>query len=216
MGDVGCFSMYVAHLLVAGVGGIATTNNPDLAMRMRSLVNHGMSLDQLNMDENFSPMPAVGRRFKFESLGHSFRITEFEAAIALAQLSTWKEMIRRRRINAQHLTARLFDLQDVITPVISGENTHSWMMYPILLRQYTNGATQSKTEIMAYLNAHGIQTRDMPSCLGQPIYPELVPEDFPMSNWINHSGFYVGCHQDLTIEHMDFVANRIKEFYGRG
>ena len=41
LGDIGCFSTYVAHFLVTGVGGFATTNDPELAVSMRSLMNHG-------------------------------------------------------------------------------------------------------------------------------------------------------------------------------
>ena len=41
IGTIGCFSTYVAHFLVTGVGGLATTNNPDIAVDLRSLMNHG-------------------------------------------------------------------------------------------------------------------------------------------------------------------------------
>ena len=41
LGDMASFSTYVAHVLVTGVGGLATTSDPDLAVTMRSLMNHG-------------------------------------------------------------------------------------------------------------------------------------------------------------------------------
>src|SRR5258705_116900 len=41
LGDIGCFSTYVAHYIVTGVGGLATTSDPDLIIRLRSLMNHG-------------------------------------------------------------------------------------------------------------------------------------------------------------------------------
>jgi len=40
-GDIGCFSTYIAHYIITGVGGLATTNNPELQVIMRSLMNHG-------------------------------------------------------------------------------------------------------------------------------------------------------------------------------
>lgn len=216
-GDIGCFSMYAAHLLVAGVGGIATTNDPGYAVTMRSLANHGLSPKQLNMDENFSPMPAVGRRFEFDSIGHSSRITEFETAVALAQLENWEEMIRKRRENAAHLTARLEDIRELILPFVHPANTHSWMMYPIILDKNIRGITRSKNSIVKYLNNNGVQTRDMPSLLYQPAYKDIIhPEDYPVSDWIAQSGFYVGCHQDLTIDDMDYVADKIITFVKEG
>ena len=40
LGDIGCFSTYIAHYIVTGVGGFATTSDPDLQVRLRSLMNH--------------------------------------------------------------------------------------------------------------------------------------------------------------------------------
>ena len=47
LGDIGCFSTYVAHLIVTGVGGVNTTNEPEYAIKIRSLLNHGRELDLL-------------------------------------------------------------------------------------------------------------------------------------------------------------------------
>jgi dTDP-4-amino-4,6-dideoxygalactose transaminase len=109
MGDIGCFSTYVAHLLVTGVGGICTTNNAAYAAKIRSLVNHGLELQHLNPGDNFAPQPTVGRRFSFDTMGHSYRITEMEAALGLAQLDDLyiHDMLTIRRRNARHLTAGL-------------------------------------------------------------------------------------------------------------
>lgn len=205
-GDIGCFSFYVAHLLVAGVGGIGITGNPDYAARMRSLVNHGMALDCLNPGDNFSPQPNVGRRFRFTSYGHSFRITELEAAVAMAQLDNYKRDLQRRKGNAQHLSARLQNVNDhyrdvFALPVVEKDNGHAWMMYPIVLKQ------GDKEECMAYLNERGIETRDMLPLLAQPIYKWLNPSDFPVSANIVKNGFYVGCHQDLDSDDISYVAD---------
>lgn len=214
LGDVGCFSLYAAHLIVGGVGGIATTNDPHLAKIMRSLVNHGMSTEQLNLDDNFSPKPAVGRSFVFDRVGHSYRITEFEAALALAQLDNWKEMIRLRRRNAQHLTRRLERNSMVITPYVDPANTHAWMMYPIILHRFPDGQNKDKGALMKYLNAMGIQTRDMPTLIEQPTVRWIDNANFPVSKLIHDSGFYVGCHQGLSIADMDYIADSIISILG--
>lgn len=205
-GDIACFSFYVAHILVAGVGGIGTTNNPAYAARMRSLVNHGMALDCLNPGDNFSPQPNVGRRFRFTSQGHSFRITELEAALALAQLDTYREQIMARQANARHLTARLQNINDHYKdvfqlPKTADGNGHAWMMYPIVLKE------GDKEQCMAFLNERGIETRDMLPLLAQPVYKWLNPSDFPVSARIVEKGFYVGCHQDLTSDDIGYLAD---------
>jgi perosamine synthetase len=83
LGDVGCFSTYVAHFLVTGVGGLATTNNSDLAGDMRSLMNHGRdgiyiscSDDQDSDQKRF--LDIVDRRFSFVHIGYSYRCTDID------------------------------------------------------------------------------------------------------------------------------------------
>jgi dTDP-4-amino-4,6-dideoxygalactose transaminase len=204
-GDIGCFSTYVAHLLVTGVGGLATTNDPDLAARMRSLVNHGLTLDCLNPGANFSPQAAPGRRFRFGSTGHSYRITEMEAALGLAQLNDVPQMLAARRRNARHLAQGLANINahyaDTFQlPVTAPGNEHAFMMFPIVLRR------GDKESLMAHLNAHGIETRDMLPILGQPVFKYLTAADYPVSANIVQNGFYVGCHQDLTPEDIRFMV----------
>ena len=51
-GSVACFSTYVAHILVTGVGGLAVTNDPDLAVLMKSLFNHGRDSIYIRIDDD--------------------------------------------------------------------------------------------------------------------------------------------------------------------
>jgi len=214
MGDIGCFSTYVAHLIVTGVGGICTTNNRAYAAKIRSLVNHGIELEFLNPGDNFAPNPTVGRRFKFDTFGHSYRITEMEAALGLAQVDDLfiDDMLKRRHLNADQLSSGLFKLNkqhnDIFNiPKTLKYNTHSWMMYPILLDRGTD-----KEPFMQYLNEHMIETRDMLPILNQTCYSYLNPIDFPISQWIVDSGFYVGCHQDLDSEDIQYVLQTIESY----
>ena len=52
MGDLGCFSTYVAHIITTGVGGIVTTNNPEYAIKVKSLINHGRDSIYLTIDDD--------------------------------------------------------------------------------------------------------------------------------------------------------------------
>lgn len=212
-GDIGCFSLYVAHLVVAGVGGVSVTSDPRYAAKMRSLVNHGLTMDNLNPGENFQPQPMLGRKFMFDSVGHSYRITEFEAALALSQLhDPMKNIVEPRQRNAELLTEGLQELNRLHgewfqTPEIAHGNDHAFMMYPIVLKQ---GGEDRKVRLTAYLNANGIETRDMLPLIGQPIYKhDLDGRRFPVSNLLVTNGFYIGCHQDLDYEDMSYVIGTI-------
>lgn len=216
LGDVGCFSTYNAHVLTTGVGGLSTTNNPEYAAKMRSLVNHGLQLAQLNPDENFSPRPMIGRRFQFETYGHSYRITEFEAALGVAQLEEYQTLIETRQRLAARYQTRLTELnQKYGNPFHFQEleygSTHCYMMFGIVLN-INQGKILEKGAVTSYLNLNGIETRDIPSCLGHPVYSWLSPFTYPVSHWLYQSGFYVGCHPNLTLEEVDSVCETLEEY----
>jgi len=97
-GAVGTFSTYVAHFLVTGVGGLTTTNDPELDRDIRSLMNHGRDTAYLNIDDDKGLScdkleKVVAARFRFVQLGYSSRCTEMEAALGLAQLEEKDDII---------------------------------------------------------------------------------------------------------------------------
>jgi perosamine synthetase len=213
MGDIECFSFYMAHLIPAGVGGIATTNNPDYAAKMRSLVNHGLSIDNLNPDRNYAPRPMLNRRFQFDAIGHSFRITEFEAALALAQLDDVRSMLMRRARNATHLEAGIGIINRskgdplALTRTMPGSG-HSWMMFPMVLRN------EPKEALCAWLNERQIETRDIPSLLHQPCY-SWDASQYPVSDWIARSGLYVASHQGLSPDDCQYMVDCISNYFSQ-
>lgn len=214
IGDIGCFSTYNAHLITTGVGGIATTNTPAYASKMRSLVNHGLDITELNTDAWFSPQPMPGRSFHFTHAGHSYRITELEAALGMAQLESYEEMLAIRRRNAAHLTAKLtmldHDLEIELTlPQTAPGNEHAWMMYPIVLPPDTN-----KQHFCGYLNMMGIETRDMMPIVSQPIYQDMLRrEDYPVADWTDRQGLYVGCHPGLEPDDIEYIAQVFEGYW---
>jgi dTDP-4-amino-4,6-dideoxygalactose transaminase len=215
MGQIGCFSTYNAHLITTGVGGIATTNDAGYAAKMRSLVNHGLDLEELNTDENFSPRFYLGRSFRFTHCGHSYRITELEAALGLAQLETFGDMLKIRRRNARHYRAGLNKINEIwnaelFVPDTAVDNEHAWMMFPIVV----SPSRSPKSDLVGFLNDRGIETRDMMPVVTQPIYVDLVdPVDFPTSYWTAKNGFYIGCHQDLSIDDVEYVLEAFRRYF---
>lgn len=204
--DVTCFSFYAAHLLVTGVGGMALTDSPGYAATMRSLVNHGLEVDALNPGENFSPRPTPGRRFRFAHTGHSFRITELEAALGLAGMDDMPQALLLRARNARHLSAGLALLNGVFgnifqLPYAAYSHEHAWMMYPIVIRR------GDKESLMRHLNECGIETRDMLPLLDQPAFRHVDRAPFPVSENLIANGFYVGVHQDLSVEDIGYMVD---------
>lgn len=216
-GDIGCFSTYVAHLLTTGVGGLCTTNDPKLAVMLRSLINHGRDSIYLNIDDDDKASKQrfhmiLKKRFSFVRLGQSARLTELESALGLAQLEDeFIGQIKRRRRNAKLLTELLEPLSDIIQlPRIRPGNDHSFMMYPLVLRK------RKKAKLVEYLEDHGVETRDLLPLINQPVYQSLFklsPKQYPVSQWLIDSGFYVGCHHGLTKKDLEYIASLLFDFF---
>lgn len=197
-GDIGCFSMYVAHLIVGGIGGIGICKDESISQMMRSLVNHGIDLAELPSGDNYDPS-FIARKFRFSSVGHSFRITEMEAALLLPQLDTLDENISQRQRNARRINKMLIKYSDHIQlPSLRKDCTHSYMVYPIVMRN------EKKNRIMQFLRARNVECRDMLPLTTQPCY-DFLPFLYPVSSRINEYGFYIGCHQNLSDEQFDHL-----------
>lgn len=216
LGDIGCFSTYVAHLLVTGVGGLATTQDSNLAMRMRSLINHGRDFAYLDIDQDDAAkgeklFNIVERRFRYISVGHSARCTELEAALGCAQLPDLPDIVKKRQQNAHILIELLSDLQNVLQlPTVPEGRTHSFMLFPLLLKK------ESKEGLIQYLESHHIETRYLMPLLTQPIYKKMfgnLEKQFPVAKKINRSGLYIGCHQYLNQHDLQYISDTIHAYF---
>ncbi len=216
LSDVGCFSTYVAHLLVTGVGGIATTNNKKLATKIRSLMNHGRDEVYLTIDDDDKAKGKkleniVAKRFSYVSVGHSARCTEMEAALGLAQLQELEKVVQQRQINAQKIISGLADLKDYLQlAVVPKGKTHSFMLFPILVK------TERKQGLINHLESHGIETRDLMPLLNQPIYKKVfgsIEKNYPNAKRIREHGLYIGCHQYLKQKDIEYIIDTIRNYF---
>lgn len=207
-GDVGCFSTYAAHLLVTGVGGMATTNNPDLAQVMRSLVNHGIDLSELPNGDDYDPT-WLARKFRFNRIGHSFRVTEIEAAIGLAQLDSLPTAIGQRLVWANYLALKLAPLAERIA--LQKAPPHHWpspMVFPLVIYD------GDKWPLMRHLQAAGIECREAMPLTNQPCYG-FNETDYPVAAWVNRGGVYLPVHQDLATEQLDYMVETIGSYFAQ-
>lgn len=217
-GDVGCFSTYVAHYIVTGVGGLATTSDPDTAARLRSLVNHGRDGIYVSIDDDDgltggALREVIERRFRFTSVGHSFRCTEFEAALGCAQLERKAEIVARRKAVAARYRAGLAGLTDVLQlPAEPPGCEHVYMMFALVCRN--RGAKAALTQ---HLEERGVETRDLLPLVNQPVYEKYgdLRAANPVAARLVECGFYVGCHQYITDADADHVVETVRSYFGR-
>ncbi len=220
LGDIGCFSIYACHIITGGVGGLCLTNNEDYAKVIRSLCNHGRNEAYISIDDDRDMTDSelhaiIPKRFRFERLGYSYRITEMEAAIACAQLEDWEGILRKRQENAMFFNERLAKYNHKIQlPKVRPGSSHSFMMYPIVIKD----PRINKEDLVNFLEDHNIITRNMNPLMQQPIYLKLfgnLYEKFPITKWIDRNGFYIGCHQQLTDEEREYMVGVFDAFFAK-
>lgn len=217
-GDIACFSTYVAHLIVTGVGGLATTNDDELAVMLRSLINHGrdgiyLSPDADDVDDPQQLWKIVSRRFAFTHLGYSYRATEMEAAIGLAQVRRKDEIVGAHQRNAAYLSDGLQRFEEYLQlPAIRPETEHAFMMYPLVIRH----PRIERDDLVRHLEEHRIETRYLMPLLSQPVYRKLfgdLESKYPVAQEVTRRGFYVGCHQGLSRDDLDYMIETFGEFF---
>lgn len=216
LGDIGCFSTYIAHYIVTGVGGLATTSDPDLAVRLRSLMNHGRDSIYLSIDDDQDATGArlheiVAKRFQFVSVGHSYRATELEAALGLAQLEEKDAIVAARTGMAARLSAGLKEFESRLQlPFSPPDRDHTFMLYGLVLRN------EDKAPLVNFLEDRGVETRDLLPLLNQPVYKKMfgdIESKHPVAKHLNRSGFYIGCHQYMTANDADYVIAQFREYF---
>lgn len=199
--DVTCFSFYVAHLLVTGVGGMAITKKRKLAELIRSLIFHGRDTKYLQIDDDDKyNEDVIHSRFRFNHPGYSYRGTEVEAALGLVELKRLKSNIRKRQRNAKYLSEGL-GLTDE-----QYRKNHAYMMYPFI--------SPVRDSLMLYLEKKGITTRTIMPLINQPFIRKTISKShYPLSSYLLENGMLLGCHQDLTKKELDYVIETIRRFF---
>ena len=213
-GNLACFSTYVAHLIVGGVGGLITGSDPKLEEICRSLMAHGRDSIYTNIDQDDSDDAAlrkqmIERRYSFERVGYSYRATELEAAIALSELERWSKNIGTRHNNATLLTSLLCDLPHLQLPYTPHGYYHSFMMYPMVV-------DEDRDKLLMYMEERGIETRYLFPLLSQPIYRKLFPgleDKFPVAKDLAENGFFIGMHQGLATEDIEYISEVIHNYF---
>jgi perosamine synthetase len=218
MSDIGCYSTYVAHIITTGVGGICVTDDTELIIMLKSLMNHGRDSIYTRIDddegrEGRALFEIADRRFSFVRLGYSYRCTEMEAALGLAQLESREVDWARRKVIARRLCAGLAPLSDVLQlPVERDGAEHAWMFFPLVLR----AGPVDRGELIQYLESHQIETRYLLPLLNQPVYRKLFGDlepQYPVAANLNRRAFYIGCHAGMTDEEVDYILDCFHTFF---
>jgi perosamine synthetase len=146
---VSCFSFYANKTITTGEGGMAVTEDADLAARMRLLSLHGLSHDA------WGRYSAHGSwDYRILTHGYKYNLTDIAAAIGIHQLAHAEAMRTTRESIAQSYCERLSPLDEIELPVGDSNRIHSWHLFPIRLR--LEQLAINRDQFIEELNAAGI------------------------------------------------------------
>lgn len=191
LADAACFSFYPSkNMTVMGDGGMVTTNNAELALKIRMLADHGRT-----------------EKYVHQLLGLNFRMSEIHAAVGTEQLSHVAEWNQSRREIAAKYT-RLLQGSEVATPVEKEWARHVYHMYVIRVKQ--------RDKLVADLKAEGIQTGiHYPVPLHrQPCLKSEV--QLPVTEQYADEVLSLPMHPQLTDAELEYVASAVKKFARSG
>lgn len=134
LGDIGVYSFNLGKHLTCGEGGMMVTDDDELAMRCRLIMNHAEAVvnDAYGKTEfmigQFAPT-------RFRSLfGFNLRLTEINAAIMRVQLAKMDWLIKQRVDNVDYLVNRLKDIPCLEMPKVRPGATHTYYVLPLKYR----------------------------------------------------------------------------------
>lgn len=127
--DVTCFSFYANKTITTGEGGMATTNDAEIAARIRSLSLHGLSHDAWGRYSG-----AGSWDYRIIAPGYKYNLTDVASSIGLHQLARAEEMRRVRENIAQRYSESFAGIEEIELPINDVDRIHSWHLYPLKLR----------------------------------------------------------------------------------
>jgi dTDP-4-amino-4,6-dideoxygalactose transaminase len=194
--DVACWSLYASKNITTGEGGIITTNNEEIAERIRMMRSHGEK-----------------EKYKSTMLGYNYRMPEIEAAIGCTQLQKLPKFLAKRRQNAMKLTEKLASSKNLQLPKETEDCKHSWYLYTVRLK---NAGEKDRNKVLEELRRRGIGAEAYyvnPVHL-MPYYIKFGKYKLPETEKTSKQVFSLPVHPGVTAEQINFVGDTVLHLIG--
>ena len=230
-GDIATLSFYPAHHITMGEGGAVFTNNTELKLIAESLRDWGRDCycppgkdNTCNKRFCWSKKDLGGdlpdgydHKYTYSHLGYNLKISDMQAACALAQMDRVEEFIAKRRANFTYLRARLASVAEFLhLPEATPNSEPSWFGFPLIVKP---SAGIKRVDLINFLEENKIGTRLL--FAGNLIkQPYMVGRNYRISGDLTNTDivmnqtFWLGIYPGLDDEHLDYLASKIEEFFG--
>jgi perosamine synthetase len=207
IGDITCFSFYATKTITTGEGGMATTENPEWAARMRMMSLHGISHDAWKRYTQ-----AGSWYYEVQCPGFKYNLTDIGAAIGIEQLKKCDSFSAARNQIAAAYNKAFAKLPEIHTPVCKPDLQHAWHLYVIQLQ--LEGLAITRDQCIEALKAQGIGTsvHFIPLHL-HPFYRNTfgyVPGDFPNATEVYQRMISLPIYPKMTDTDVDHVIGAVR------
>lgn len=195
IGELGCFSLHPRKAITSGEGGIITTNNDELAGKLRILRNHGME--------------AVDGEIKFVAAGLNYRLTDIQGAIANVQFDKLEEIISYRRSIARLYAKYLRTCDRIQLPIQEAEKLHVYQSFHIIVDE-----TVDRNSVIKKMRVKGVETNyGAYSVHNQPYYIEKYhysSSQYKQSLKCSRQGIVLPMHTALKESDIKYIATGLR------
>jgi len=226
-GHIATCSFYPAHHITMGEGGMIFTGDHELKKIIESFRDWGRDCYCGPGKDNtcgkrfgwqLGTLPyGYDHKYTYSHLGYNLKITDMQAACALAQMDRLPEFITARKRNFIYLKQRLKSCEDfLILPEATEGSDPSWFGFPITVR---DSAGVARVDLMTYLDQYKIGTRQLfaGNLTRQPYFEGKtyrISGELNNTDNIMNNTFWVGVYPGLNDEMLSFVAEKIETFLG--
>jgi len=197
IGHVSAFSFYANKIITTGEGGMVTTDDPEIAEKVREL-----------RDQYYD----YSRRkwLIHKDIGYNYRMTNLQASIGLAQLERIEYFVEKHRKNAYYYNSLLKDVNGITLPPEASWAKNVYWMYTILIDKRKTGI--SRDELMIELEKCGIDTRAtfLPIHLQPPYFNMFRDEKHPVAEYLSSTGMNLPSGNTLSKEDIEYTVDCIR------
>ncbi|MBH9553881.1 lipopolysaccharide biosynthesis protein RfbH [Inhella gelatinilytica] len=230
-GDIATLSFYPAHHITMGEGGAVFTNDDELKSIAESFRDWGRDCycppgKDNTCNKRFcwtkkelgGDLPdGYDHKYTYSHLGYNLKISDMQAACALAQMEQVEAFIAKRRANFDYLKARLQSCAEFLhLPEATPHAEPSWFGFPLILKETAGVA---RTDLIQYLEQNKIGTRllfagnltKQPYMAGRNF---RVASSLANTDVVMNQTFWLGTFPGLDTPQLDYIADKLEAFFG--